>query len=206
MGDVVALAGRHDARASEEGLRAPSEAKRSSVISLRPRLPASLATASQCGAGMPRVRHPLTVEFDKSNASATSLVPPSASMIDPGVRIPAILVRTLRTSQEFASRETTFFDDRGPIGTMVDTKEVIGPRLKRLRLALDIKKQIDFAAEIGVEKNTYNPWETGKRMLTFEGACLIRKRYGIPLDYLFYGDHAGLPAWLHERLLKRTAA
>lgn len=75
----------------------------------------------------------------------------------------------------------------------MDSREVIGARLRRLRLALEVKKQTDFAAEIGVEKSTYNPWETGKRTLTFEGACLIRKRYGIPLDYLFYGDHVGLP-------------
>lgn len=71
---------------------------------------------------------------------------------------------------------------------MIDDEKIIGKRLKALRLALGVKTQKAFAKEIGVEKNTYNPWETGKRPLTFEGACLIRKRYRIPLDYLFFGD------------------
>lgn len=75
---------------------------------------------------------------------------------------------------------------------MVEAPEIIGPRLRALRLALGFAKQKDFAAEIGVEKNTYNPWETGKRPLTFEGALLIRRRFKIPLDYLFFGEVDGL--------------
>lgn len=71
---------------------------------------------------------------------------------------------------------------------MIDPPEVLGPRLKALRLALGVKSQTDFAKAIGVEKNTYNPWENGSRPLTFEGALLIRKRYRIPLDFLFFGE------------------
>lgn len=71
---------------------------------------------------------------------------------------------------------------------MIDPPEIIGPRLKALRLAVDCRTQQDFAHEIGVEKNTYNPWEKGTRELTFEGALLIRKRYKVPLDYLFFGE------------------
>jgi transcriptional regulator with XRE-family HTH domain len=71
---------------------------------------------------------------------------------------------------------------------MIDPPEKVGQRLKRLRVALGYHTQVAFAAEIGVEKNTYNPWEKGSRELTFEGACLIRKRFRIPLDYLFFGQ------------------
>jgi transcriptional regulator with XRE-family HTH domain len=86
---------------------------------------------------------------------------------------------------------------------MIDPPEVIGPRLRELRLALEIKKQIDFARAIGVEKNTYNPWEKGQRPLTFEGACLIRKRFGIPLDYLFFGAmRSEVPASILVRMKK----
>ena len=71
---------------------------------------------------------------------------------------------------------------------MIDPPSIIGPRLKALRTAVGCKTQVAFAKEIGVEKNTYNPWEKGERPLTFEGALLIRKRYRVPLDYLFFGE------------------
>lgn len=77
---------------------------------------------------------------------------------------------------------------------MVDPQDVIGPRLKALRIALGFPTQTKFAKAIGVEKNTYNPWEKGARPLTFEGACLIRKKFRIPLDYLFFGEIGELPA------------
>jgi DNA-binding XRE family transcriptional regulator len=127
-------------------------------------------------------------------------------MIDPGVAIEPVIVRTVRTSQEFASRETTISSARGPISGMIDPPKVIGPRLTALRRALEIKTQVEFAQAIGVEKNTYNPWEKGSRPLTFEGACLIRKKFDIPLDYLFFGRMDGVPDWVRIRLLKQVAA
>ena len=89
---------------------------------------------------------------------------------------------------------------------MVDHPKVVGRRLKSLREALDFKTQVAFAEEIGVEKNTYNPWEKGTRQLTFEGALLIRKRFGIPLDYLYFGEPGGLPVRLYKRLAELEAA
>jgi len=148
-----------------------------------------------------RVRHPLTVESDSESASATSPVPPRASMIEPGVIAP-LNIRTVRISQAVANRETTFPVDRGAIWPMVDSPKVIGPRLKELRIALGFKRQLHFAREIGIEPQTYNPWEKGKRPLTFEGACLIRKKFRVPLDYLFFGDVGELPVRLHRKLEK----
>lgn len=113
----------------------------------------------------------------------------------------AVIVRALRTCQEFASRETTFPRLHVPIAGMIDTPDVIGPRLKALRIACGYRTQQSFAAAIGVERNTYNPWEKGVRPLTFEGAILIRKRFHIPLDYLFYGDlQDDIPARILARL------
>lgn len=113
------------------------------------------------------------------------------------------IVRTLRTGQGFASRETTFQEKNARILGMIDPPETIGPRLKALRIALGYKKQTEFAKAIGVEKNTYNPWEKGGRELTFEGACLIRAKFKIPLDYLFFGDHAEeMPAKVYKILVE----
>lgn len=84
---------------------------------------------------------------------------------------------------------------------MIDPPEIIGPRLKALRLALECPTQTVFAKKLGIEKNTYNPFEKGTRELTFETACLIRKRFKIPLDYLFWGDMEDqLPAAVSRRL------
>ena len=89
---------------------------------------------------------------------------------------------------------------------MIDPPEVIGGRLKLLRKALGYNSQVEFAKRIGVEKNTYNPWETGARPLTFEGACLIRKQFRIPLDYLFYGDAIEeIPAKVYRKLMEIAA-
>lgn len=127
-------------------------------------------------------------------------------MIEPGVTMPEIIVRTVRTSQGFADRETTFSPGHDAIARMIDPSEIIGTRLRALRLALGFAKQKDFAAEIGVEKNTYNPWEKGSRALTFEGACLIRRRFKIPLDYLFFGEIDGLSVRLRDRIREQEAA
>ena len=84
---------------------------------------------------------------------------------------------------------------------MIDPPEIMGPRLKRLRLALGFRTQVEFAKKIGIEKNTYNPFETGKRPLTFEVACSIRRKFKIPVDYLFWGDNEDqLPAGILRKL------
>lgn len=88
---------------------------------------------------------------------------------------------------------------------MIDPPHIIAPRLKALREALGYRTQKAFADSLKIEKNTYNPFETGKRELTFETACLIRRRHKIPIDYLFWGDMEDqLPLAVARRL--RTAA
>lgn len=71
---------------------------------------------------------------------------------------------------------------------MMDTPEIISARLKALRKELGIATQSGFAARLGIDKSTYNLYETGKRPLTFETACLIRREFGISIDWLFFGD------------------
>ncbi len=89
---------------------------------------------------------------------------------------------------------------------MIDPPHIIGPRLRRIRIALGVGKQAEFAASIGVEKNTYNPWEKGSRSLTFSGACLIRDHHKIPLDYLFYGASIDeLPSSIRKKLHPQAA-
>lgn len=199
MGIVIAF--RH-ARAPAV-CRAPSRAKASKVISGRPRSPAKATIRDQLTPGIePRARQLLTVESAKDRAFATSPVPPRSSMIEPAVTaMDPVIVRIMRTRQECADCETTQSPPHVDIRGMIDAPEVIGARLKAIRLALEFKSQVAFAKALGVEKNTYNPWEKGTRPLTFEAACRIHNKFRIPLDYLFWGESAEeIPAKVYRRL------
>lgn len=69
----------------------------------------------------------------------------------------------------------------------MDTDLEISNRLAALREKLGLD-QTTFAKSLGIEKNTYNAYERGKRPLTIETAKKIRKRYGISVDWLLFGD------------------
>lgn len=69
----------------------------------------------------------------------------------------------------------------------MDTDLEVANRLAALREKLGLT-QVDFAEALGIEKNTYNAYERGKRPLSVETAKKIRRRYGISTDWLLYGD------------------
>jgi transcriptional regulator with XRE-family HTH domain len=139
---------------------------------------------------------PLTVESASSSRKATSPVPPKSSMISSGVdAMPSSIVRTVRTCQGYATGETTFSQKHGAIAPVMDSNTVIAGRLKAIRKELGMREgmpggysQTQFADKLGLTKSTYNPFETGNRTLTFETACLIRRRFGVPIDWLFFGE------------------
>ncbi len=203
MGEVIDWPGRRHARASVAS-RAARSASAPSVIHDFPFRAARRAKASQCAAGMlSRARQLLTVESDSPRVRATCPVPPRSSMIEPAVIMAQHIVRIARTSQAFAIGETTFPVVRGQLGPMIDPPHVIGKRLKTLRKALNFPTQSAFAEAIGVEKNTYNPWEKGDdplRPLTFEGAILIKRQFRISLDYLFFGETDGLTVAMIKKI------
>lgn len=145
--------------------------------------------------GIPRLRQVLTVGSGSESADATAFVPPSESMTESVVIMEPKLVRTVRTCQGFATSETTFLSNYGPMEPMQDRNDIIASRLKALRKELGEREgipggysQSQFAEKLDLTKSTYNPFETGKRSLTFEAACLIRHRFGIPIDWLFFGE------------------
>lgn len=69
----------------------------------------------------------------------------------------------------------------------MDTDIEVSNRLAALREKLGLD-QAAFAKSLGIEKNTYNAYERGKRPLTIETAKKIRRRYGISVDWLLFGD------------------
>lgn len=88
----------------------------------------------------------------------------------------------------------------GHIPDMTDPAKVIGRRLEQLRLVLDVGDKQTFAGKLGIAKNTYSPFENGSRRLSLEVALRIRAKYKVPLDYLYFGETAGMPVWLDKKL------
>lgn len=160
----------------------------SNVTVFTPRRSANRTSAGQRREGMPRRRQRLTVGVASDSADATACVPPSESMTEPGVTMDSTIVCTMQTCQGFAAGETTFGAKYGAIGGMIDPRDVIAGRLDALRKELGIETDTKFATEIGLDKATYSLIKNLKRELSFETACRIREKYGISLDWLYYGD------------------
>lgn len=98
------------------------------------------------------------------------------------------IVRAMRTSQGFANRETTFFDEYGPIeGMEPDSDEEVGKRIIALRVRANLQQQ-QLAHQLHITKSTLNAYENGKRTLTTESAKRLRRRFGVTVDWLFFGD------------------
>lgn len=186
MGIVVRLPQRH-ARASSS-FRAANSAKTSSVTSETPRSVAKATTAAQWPAGMPRVRQLLTVESDCPSASATAPVPPRATIIASELSMPDNIVRTMRTSQGFANCETTFIYKCGAIDPMEpDSDEAVGKRIIALRERTGLQQQ-QLAKQLHMAKSTLNGYESGDRPLTVESIRRLRRRFGVTVDWLLFGD------------------
>jgi transcriptional regulator with XRE-family HTH domain len=74
----------------------------------------------------------------------------------------------------------------------------VARRLKYSRIAVGVDQQ-DFAEAAGISQPRYNPYETGKRLLTLPAAMMLCERYSLSLDWLYRGDPSGLP----NRLLSK---
>jgi len=191
MGDIVDFSRRHErASSTSDGVAGPAIADRASkVTALTPFSEANRARLAKCVGGMPRLRQQLTDDLLSDSAEATALVPPRALMTESGVLMDANLVCTMQTCQEFASGQTTFGAGCGAIEPMrMDPPHVISARLDALRKELKIATDQAFADEIGLSKGQYSLIKNAKRNLSFETACVIKDKWGISLDWLYFGD------------------
>jgi plasmid maintenance system antidote protein VapI len=72
-------------------------------------------------------------------------------------------------------------------------------------LALEYKKQNEFAKVLGIDKTSYNLMENGKRPVTLDVGLALNKKFGVSLDWLFLGNAAQLPANLVTKLASQAA-
>ncbi len=73
-----------------------------------------------------------------------------------------------------------------------DSREAIAARLERVRTILNMDKKT-FAEKAGMTQQTYGPFETMTRDLSLEAAKKLRKAYGLPLDFIYFGKIDDLP-------------
>jgi DNA-binding XRE family transcriptional regulator len=83
------------------------------------------------------------------------------------------------------------------------TLQAIAHRLERTREALGLS-QSEFADKAGIARNTYNQWEKGKGRPQLDGAIALCTAYGLTLDWIYFGQMAGLPYQTAQKLV--TAA
>jgi DNA-binding XRE family transcriptional regulator len=204
MGVVISFRRRRHARA----LALPIAASDANVTCPQPSSSAKRTIGSQRLAGIPRSRHTLTVGAAKPRADATLPVPPKSSMTESHV-MDANLICDLQICQGFADRKATDGGGCGEITLMARTRIQLinetAARLKTTRLALNHKKQNEFAQILGVDKSSYNLMETGKRPVTLDVGLALYVKFGISLDWLFLGNAAQLPSHLITKLVSGSS-
>lgn len=116
-------------------------------------------------------------------------------MTESAVIMGKTIVCDLQTSQGFAFRKTTFGTGCDAIRPMPDPREVIFGRLDALRLELcrlepesGFGVESKFAAAVGIDKTTFSLMKGMERDLPFPAACRIKEKWGISLDWLYYGE------------------
>lgn len=75
-------------------------------------------------------------------------------------------------------------------------------RMAATREALGFKTQSGFAERLGMERNTWNPFETGARPLSSDAIRKIRAQFRfIPYEWIIEGDASKLPHDLYEKVV-----
>ena len=70
--------------------------------------------------------------------------------------------------------------------------EDVARRLRQTRVAKGYEDQDEFAADADLEQSRYNRFENGRRPISLQAAMMLVKRYGLSLDWIYYGDPNGL--------------
>ena len=91
--------------------------------------------------------------------------------------------------------------DSAPPQSEVDQ---IAVRLRLSREALGIKPA-ELCRITGIKPNTYSQWEAAKGRPRLDEARLLRRHFGITLDWIYEGDPSGLPHSLTSKMAENGA-
>lgn len=106
-----------------------------------------------------------------------------------------------------------FIEGHGPRGHtprsmngQPDKPEVIGPRLRAIRLAAGYERQEAFAAICDISPQAWNNYERGRQTPRIDQLSKIRQATGVTADFILYGDPRGLTVEMADRIRRAEAA
>lgn len=79
----------------------------------------------------------------------------------------------------------------------------IAERIKWHREAVLGMTQDEYAASIKTKRAALSLWEAGTHRLSLDGALAIRKKYGVPMDFMYEGIDDALPMTLRNAWLSK---
>lgn len=95
------------------------------------------------------------------------------------------------------------FHDTAAVATKdvsISSRPAIAERLRLLRLASGSSSQAAFCASVGIGTTTWNNYERDLNRISLEEATKVVQRFGVTLDWIYYGDEKGLPLALATAL------
>jgi transcriptional regulator with XRE-family HTH domain len=69
----------------------------------------------------------------------------------------------------------------------------VARRLTAIRESLGMTAT-EMASLMNVSKSAYSAWERGVGRLSLNGALRLKEKVGVPLDFIYFGEVAALPA------------
>jgi len=82
-------------------------------------------------------------------------------------------------------------------------KQAQGARLEQLRIALGYKTKTDFAKFLKVGEDTYRHYAEGRVGIQLDILMFLKRKHGVPSDWLLDGDDRLLPKWIYDKLYPR---
>jgi len=84
--------------------------------------------------------------------------------------------------------------------TTMDNPEMIGGRIRRLRLALGYDQARAFCQFVGISDQALYNYENGKRRISLDEVMKIVAKTGASLDYIYRGLEHTLPKHVADKL------
>jgi transcriptional regulator with XRE-family HTH domain len=76
----------------------------------------------------------------------------------------------------------------------------IGRRIEALQAHLKLTGR-EFCDLTGIQENRLSQWKQGVHPPSIDGAMAIRRRWGITLDWIYFGSPSGMPGDLLSQLI-----
>ena len=87
-----------------------------------------------------------------------------------------------------------------------DIRADVAGRLRIARKSIGFRTARSFAKKLGIDENSYTPYERGKAIPPPVLLAKVKHLTGVTMDWLFFGDTSGLTLKVHEALQKAEMA